>query len=113
MPIVFISIIGMILFSYKLHDIVTANITANEAAEIYGHMPEGWDPSEAESYGNRRLDGLFSGKKYIINIESTGDGSRTSVAGEEGTRIYEDAGYFPQRFMRRMTVIEEIASDEK
>lgn len=111
MPVILTALVGMILFSYKLHDIVTANITANEAAEIYSHLPYDDGTDEVTEYGSRRLGSLFSGRKYSVSVEQNKDGSRISVSGDEGTRVYEDNGYMPQKFMRRVTVIEEIADN--
>ena len=56
MPIVLISIAAMIVAGFKLHDIVIGNMTANEAAELYNHLPEeAMDAATIESYGEARL----------------------------------------------------------
>lgn len=112
MPTVIIALVGMILFSYKLHDIVTADLAANEAAEIYGHMLDDSDTDTAERYGAKRMDGLFSGREYQLSLEKYKDGSVVSISGEEGVRTYEDKGFSPHTFMRKLTVLEEIADNE-
>ena len=112
MPTVIIALVGMILFSYKLHDIVTADLTANEAAEIYGHMLDDSDTDTAGRYGAKRMDGLFSGRKYQLSLEKYKEGSVVSISGEEGVRTYEDKGFSPHTFMRKLTVLEEIADNE-
>ncbi len=112
MPVVIISLAGIILFGYKLHDIVTANITANETAELYGHFLQKDDAGELYEYGNKRLAGLFSGRKYEINIEEKENGSIVTIDGKEGRRIYEDAGFSPQKFMRKITALKEVINDD-
>lgn len=112
MPVIIVSLAGMILFGYKLHDIVTANITANETAELYGHLLQKDDAEDVHEYGNKRLSGLFSGRKYEINIEDTGDGSTVTLSGGEEKRIYEDSGFSPQKFMRKITALEEAINDD-
>lgn len=112
MPVAIIAIAGMILFGYKLHDIVTANITANEAAELYSHLPEGGTAEAIYEYGNTRLSSLFSGRRYEISIDAAREGSVVTVSGEEGIRTYEDSGFAPQSFMRKMTLLEKAAENE-
>lgn len=112
MPVIIISLVGIILFGYKLHDIVTANITANEMAELYGHSTGNDNAERIYEYGNTRLSGLFSGRKYEIEIDKSGDGSIVTVKGSEGRRTFEDAGFQPQKFMRKMTILEEVIDNE-
>ncbi len=112
-PISLIAIAGMISFGFKLHDYVIGNMTANEAAELYNHLPE--DKKEAadiERYGDARLQAVLSGMGYSIEIEDYKDGSRVQLSSENGEREYEDGGSRPEKLMRRLTLADALTDGE-
>ncbi len=106
-PISLIAIVAVTLAGFKLHDIVIGNMTANEAAELYNHLPE--DMKEAtyiESYSESRLEAVLSGMGYSLDIEEYRDGSRVHLGTADGERVYEDAGSRPEKLMRKLTLID-------
>jgi len=110
MPVVLISIVAMIVAGFKLHDIVIGNMTANEAAELYNHLPEeAMDAAAIESYGEARLANTLSGMGYSINIEEYKEGSRVRLSTEKDERVYEDAGSRPEKLMRKLTLVDAFA----
>ena len=114
MPVVFISIVAMIAAGFKLHDIVIGNMTANEAAELYNHLPEeAMDAAAIESYGEARLAKTLSGMGYSVNIEEYKEGSRVRVSTEKDERVYEDAGSRPEKLMRKLTLIDVLADKKQ
>ena len=106
-PISLIAIVAVTLAGFKLHDIVIGNMTANEAAELYNHLPEDMkDESDIESYGENRLKAVLSGMGYSLDIEDYRDGSRVRLSTADGERLYEDAGSRPEKLMRKLTLID-------
>lgn len=106
-PISLMAIVSMIVLGFKMHDIVIGNMTANEAAELYNHLPE--DRKQAgdiESYGETRLQAVLSNMGYTLDIEEYKEGSRVRLGTGDGERIYEDGGSRPEKLMRKLTLID-------
>ncbi len=104
-PTAVIAILSMTVFGFKLHDIVIGNMTANEAAELYNHLPEeAKDAGSIESYGETRLGAVLSDMNYTLDIEDYKEGSRVRLSSGEDERIYEDAGSRPEKLMRKLTL---------
>lgn len=114
MPIVLFSIVAMILACYKAHDILFANLSANEAVEVYGHLPEitGEDTDSVSAAINNSLSTLFSGREYTISLEENGDGASATILGEGDNRTFEDSGFRPEKTLRSVTLIEEILNND-
>ena len=108
MPVVLLSVVLVIGAGFTLHDIVLGNLTANETAELYGHLPEDGDTQAIESYGNTRLSALLSGLGCSLEIEEFRDGSRAVLSFEDGSREYEDGGSRPEKLMRRLTLLDAL-----
>lgn len=106
-PISLIAIVAVTIAGFKLHDIVIGNMTANEAAELYNHLPEDMkEDTYIESYGESRLEAVLSGMGYSLDIEDYRDGSRVHLSTADGERVYEDAGSRPEKLMRKLTLID-------
>lgn len=114
MPIVLSALVSMILAGYRMHDILYANISANQAVEIYGHLPEGSrDIDTVSAEENSRLDLLFSGREYTLSMQENGEnGASATITADGESRTYEDNGFRPEKTIRAITIIEEIASNE-
>lgn len=106
-PISLMAIVSMTVLGFKMHDIVIGNMTANEAAELYNHLPEDRKQSEdIENYGETRLQAVLSGMGYTLDIEEYKEGSRVRLGTDDGERIYEDGGSRPEKLMRKLTLID-------
>ena len=108
MPVILFSIVFLIMAGFELHDIVLGNLVANEAAELYGHLPGEKDEVLLEDYGNQRLGAVLSQIRYSLELEQYKDGSRVRLDFGEGTRVYEDEGSRPEKLMRKLTLVEEL-----
>ncbi len=106
-PIALMAIVSMIVLGFKMHDIVIGNMAANEAAELYNHLPEDRKQAEdIEGYGETRLQAVLSGMGYTLDIEEYKEGSRVRLGDGENERIYEDGGSRPEKLMRQLTLID-------
>lgn len=104
-PVALIAILSMTVMGLKLHDKVIGNMTANEAAELYNHLPEDIrDADNIEGYGETRLQSVLSGMNYTLDIEAYKEGSRVHLGSGTDERIYEDAGSRPEKLMRKLTL---------
>ena len=108
MPIALMAIVLMIGAGFELHDIVLGNLTANEAAELYGHLPENGDGQTIENYGAERLRSVLSDMEYSLNIEAYREGSRVELSDGTDTREYEDPGSRPEKLMRQLTLLDAV-----
>lgn len=106
MPVVLFSVLLLITAGFELHDIVLGNLTVNEAAELYGHLPENGDRERIEQYGNERLKSVLSDIGYTMTIEEYRDGSRVELEFADGAREFEDGGSRPEKMMRSLTLLD-------
>lgn len=111
MPVVLFCVVSMIIYGFELHDIVVCNSAANEAAELMSHMSDAQGRDGIEEYINRKTGKLQAGE-YKISVDEYKDGSRVSVFSDRGDREYEDEGMIPEKFMRKLTVLEMIFNEE-
>ena len=111
MPVVLFSVLLLIMAAFELHDIVIGNLTVNEAAELYGHLPENGDRERIEQYGNERLKTVLSDIGYTMKIEEYRDGSRVELEFADGQREFEDSGSRPEKMMRAMTLLDAFTED--
>ncbi|MDO4961284.1 MAG: hypothetical protein Q4E57_05450 [Eubacteriales bacterium] len=111
MPIALFSIALIISAGFRLHDIVIGNLVVNEAAELYGHLPENGDGGSIEAYGNSRLMNVLADTNYSMTIEDYKEGCRVELSFDGGGREYEDAGSRPEKMMRKLTLIEAFLDD--
>ena len=112
MPIVFITIALLIRADIRLHDMAVGGLAANEAAEIYEKRTEDMDAEYVEEYENERLRGLFSEKGYRLKLEEDGEGSSVTVSVGDAELKYTGNAYMPEKLMRKLTIIEEVADDQ-
>lgn len=112
MPIVFITIATLIRADIRLHDMAVGSLAANEAAEIYEKMTEDMDAEYVEEYENERLGSLFSGNGYSLDLEENGEGSSVTVFVGDTELKYTGNAYRPEKLMRKLTIIEEVADDQ-
>ena len=111
-PAALIAVLSMTAVGLKLHDIVIGNMTANEAAELYNHLPEDIRDAETiESYGKTRLGSVLTDMKYSLDIEEYKEGSRVHLLSEDDERVYEDAGSRPEKLMRKLTLTDAFKAD--
>ena len=111
-PITLFVIAALIRGGIRLHDSLVSGFTANEAAELYGHLPDDSDTESVSDYGKGRLGSLISGSEYELYIEKYKKGSVVSISGDGNDRSYTDAGFRPESFMRKITVIEEVFGND-
>lgn len=111
MPVVLFCIVSMIVFGFRVHDIVVCNAAANEAAELWSHMSESQGREHIEEYINEKTDEMLAGR-YSITLEEYKDGSRAEVIDDGGDREYEDEGMRPEKLMRKLTVLEMLFEEE-
>ena len=109
--VVLFSVLLLIMAAFELHDIVIGNLTVNEAAELYGHLPENGDRERIEQYGNERLKTVLSDIGYTMKIEEYRDGSRVELEFADGQREFEDSGSRPEKMMRAMTLLDAFTED--
>lgn len=112
MPIVFITIALLIRADIRLHDMAVGGLAANEAAEIYEKRTEDMDAEYVEEYENERLSGLFSENGYRLKLEEDGEGSCVTVSIGDAELKYTGNAYRPEKLMRKLTIIEEVADDQ-
>ena len=112
MPIVFITIALLIRADIRLHDMAVGGLAANEVAEIYEKRTEEMDAEYVEEYENERLRGLFSEKGYRLKLEEDGEGSCVTVSIGDAELKYTGNAYRPEKLMRKLTIIEEVADDQ-
>ncbi len=111
-PVTLIAVLSMTALGLKLHDIVIGNMTANEASELYNHLPDDIrDVDTIESYGESRLGNVLTDMKYSLDIEEYKEGSRVHLLSEGGERVYEDAGSRPEKLMRKLTLTDAFKAD--
>ena len=108
MPIVLFVLASMIALGFALHDTALSNFTANEASELFSHLPEDEDTDTITVYSNERLEAILSGAELEISIEEYKDGSISTIKGAGRDRSFTDNGFRPESFMRKITVIEEV-----
>lgn len=114
-PITLFVLVAMILAGYKVHDIFFTNLSANEASEIYSHLPtDGAEDAQSVSESeNDKLKLLFSEKKYTLSLEGDEEGGSVStITGDGEERTYELKAFRPEKTLRTVTIVEEIISDE-
>lgn len=107
MPIVLLVLALLVISSWKAHDIIFENMTANEAVELYGHMQQK-DEAMIEELGRDRLSHTLTQNRTELYIGRYLDGSRAVLRTLKGERRLTDSGFRPEKIMRAITLTEAI-----
>ena len=108
MPIVLVALITLIGLGFRAHDILLGNLITNEVVELMSHQPEDSE-RDLDRYGMERLGHTISGMSYELRLEEYKDGSRAELITEDSERTLTDSGSRPERWMRKMTLLEDIS----
>lgn len=95
----------LIRFGFQIHDQAVGNAVLNEGLELAGHAEEA-DAGDLSARGSRRMSRALSGKGFQISISRDGEGFRGSAGGNRYQKHMTDRGFHPERFLRRITLIE-------
>ena len=103
--VVLMSLAGLMKFSFKIHDEVSANFVMNEGMEIAGHSRNPDLLSISES-GNERLEYALYLRDSKLGLEGEGKKLSAKFTSEEYTKLMSDKGFEPEKLMRMITLIE-------
>lgn len=95
----------LIRFGFQIHDRAVGNAVLNEGLELAGHA-ETADASDLSARGSRRMRRALSGKGFQISISGYGEGFQGSAGGNRYQKQMTDKGFHPEKFLRRITLIE-------
>lgn len=95
----------LIRFGFQIHDQAVGNAVLNEGIELAGHAAEP-DTGNLSVRGSRRMEHALSGQGFQITISEYRDGFRGSAGGNRYRREMTDKGFRPEKFLRRITLIE-------
>lgn len=116
MPIVMLVLVTMICISFDVHDLVCIDMTANETAELYSHLPGDRNEKQIAAYGNERLKSIFSRSNIELTIRDKWIGTTDVILSANGVeRVFHYSETFdhPQTIMRSSTIIEEVLTYEE
>lgn len=97
----------LIRFGFQIHDQAVGNAVLNEGLELAGHAEEA-DADDLSARGSRRMSRALSGKGFRISISKDGDGFQGNAGGNRYQKHMTDKGFHPEKFLRRITLIEEM-----
>lgn len=105
MAIVIMSLAGLIKFSFKVHDEVSAGFVMNEGIEIAGHSKKP-DLQDIAERGEKRLEYAVYLRDHRLSLEEDGGRLSAKFISEEYTKLMSDKGFEPEKLMRMITLIE-------
>lgn len=107
MSVVILSLWTVIQKAYQFHDQVAGSMILHEAAELSLHEEEP-DFSGRAQAGREALNRLFTFSGSTMELEEKGDAIEGRAACGEWSRQITIKEYCPQKFLRKMTLLEEL-----